>query len=111
MHDIGGSGGDDAGSAWGVIASHDDAAALIDTLLDLDDEAALTKTELSDCAGVPLKSLYLNGTLDAITDLGLLDKREREGEEPLYSVAAESPVFEAAEAFQRAATRPAADSA
>lgn len=89
-------------SAWHVIAEHDDAAAVVDTLLELDPGATLTKTELSDAADVPLKSLYLDGTLDAIEGLGLLEKEEREGEEPRYSVATESDAFEAARAFDAA---------
>jgi hypothetical protein len=96
-------------SAWQVVAQQDDAAALIDTLLELDPDAEFTKTELSDRAGVALKSLYLNGTLDAITELGLLEKRERDGEEPLYAVAEGSEAFEAARAFGRVTEAPAAD--
>ena len=92
-------GPDSDDTAWHVVAEHDDAAALIDTLLELDPEASFTKTELSDRADVPLKSLYLNGTLDAITELGLLEKRERDGEEPLYSVADDSDAFAAARSF------------
>jgi|AntRauTorcE11898_2_1112593.scaffolds.fasta_scaffold57607_2 hypothetical protein len=97
-------------SAWQVVAAHDDAAALIDTLLELDPDAEFTKTELSDRAGVPLKSLYLNGTLDAVAELGLLEKCERDGEEPLYSVAADSEAMDAARAFGRLADAPVADS-
>jgi len=89
-------------SAWHVIAEHDEAAALVAALLDLDPDTELTKTELSDTAGVALKSLYLNGTLEAVVDLGLVEKRERDGEEALYSVATESQAFEAARAFERA---------
>lgn len=90
---------DSGHSAWHVIAEHDDAATVVDTLLELDPDAEFTKTELSDRTGVPLKSLYLDGTLDAISDLGLLAKRERDGEDPVYSVAAEGDAFAAAEAF------------
>ena len=97
-------------TAWQVVAQQDDAAALIDTLLELDPDAEFTKTELSDRAGVALKSLYLNGTLDAMIELGLLEKRERDGEEPLYAVADGSDAVEAARAFGRVAKAPSADS-
>jgi len=90
---------DRGGSAWQVIAEHDGAPAVVDTLVALDPDEELTKTELSDRAGVPLKSLYLDGTLDALTSLGLLEKRDRDGEDPLYSVPTDSEVFEAARAF------------
>ena len=96
MHDP-----DGGTSAWHVIAEHDEAAALVAALLDLD----------PDTAGVALKSLYLNGTLQAVVDLGLVEKRERDGEEALYSVAADSDRFEAARAFERAGGVSRADSA
>lgn len=97
-------------SAWHVIATNDEAPALVETVLELDPDDEYTKTELSDEAGVALKSLYLDGTIESIVDLGLLEKRDREGEEPLYSIAAESEVFEAAAAFDAAARTPHADS-
>jgi len=95
---------DGGNSAWHIIADHDDAAAVVDTLLELDPDEEFTKTELSDQTGVALKSLYLNGTLDAICDLGLLEKRERDGDDPLYSVATDSDAFAAVEAFGALAT-------
>jgi len=101
---------DSGDSAWRIIAEHDGAPAVVETLVDLDTEAELTKTELSDRAGVPLKSLYLDGTLDALTSLGLLEKRGRDGEEPLYSVPADSEVVDAARTFSRAGDAVATDS-
>ncbi|WP_262178460.1 hypothetical protein [Haloarcula laminariae] len=97
---------DDPETGWGHVATHDDAPAVIDTLLRLDPEAAYTKTELSDEAGVALKSLYLDGTLDHLVEMGFLEKEADEGEEALFSVAADTAVFEAAVAFDDAvATR------
>jgi len=93
---------DEPETGWGHIASHDDAPAVIDTLLRLDPETAYTKTELSDEAGVPLKSLYLDGTLDHLVEMGFLEKHADEGEEVLFSVAADTGVFEAATAFDEA---------
>lgn len=100
-----------ADDGWNVIADHDGAATLVATLLEIDDKNEYTKTELSDRAGVPLKSLYLNGTLDAIVDLGLLEKQDRPSEEPLYTVATGSDVFEAALAFDDSVEAAAPDSA
>ncbi|MFC6757642.1 MULTISPECIES: hypothetical protein [Haloarcula] len=97
---------DDANDApetgWGHVASHDDAPAVIDTLLRLDPATRYTKTELSDEAGVALKSLYLDGTLDHLVEMGFLEKHADEGEEVLFSVDAETAVFEAAVAFDDA---------
>lgn len=93
---------DDPETGWGHVATHDDAPAVIDTLLRLDPEATYTKTELSDEAGVALKSLYLDGTLDHLVEMGFLEKRADEGEEALFSVATETDVFEAAVAFDDA---------
>jgi len=97
---------DDPETGWGHVASHDDAPAVIDTLLRLDPAATYTKTELSDEAGVALKSLYLDGTLDHLVEMGFLEKAGDEGEEALFSVATGTAVYEAAVAFDDAvATR------
>jgi len=93
---------DEPETGWGHVASHDDAPAVIDTLLRLDPETAYTKTELSDEAGVALKSLYLDGTLDHLVEMGFLEKHADEGEETLFSVDADSAVFEEALAFDEA---------
>ena len=95
---------DEPETGWGHVASHDDAPAVIDTLLRLDPEATYTKTELSDEAGVALKSLYLDGTLDHLVEMGFLEKHADEGEEALFSVDAGTDVFEAAVAFDDAIT-------
>ena len=93
---------DEPETGWGHVASHDDAPAVIDTLLRLDPEATYTKTELSHEAGVALKSLYLDGTLDHLVEMGFLEKHADEGEEALFSVDAGTDVFEAAVAFDDA---------
>jgi len=93
---------DDPETGWGHVASHDDAPAVIDTLLRLDPETTYTKTELSDEAGVALKSLYLDGTLDHLVEMGFLEKHADEGEEALFSVDVDTDVFEAAVAFDDA---------
>ena len=93
---------DEPETGWGHVASHDDAPAVIDTLLRLDPETTYTKTELSDEAGVALKSLYLDGTLDHLVEMGFLEKHADEGEETLFSVDPGSAVFEAAVAFDDA---------
>lgn len=92
----------DSQSGWGHIVAHDGAAAVIDAVLGLDPADRYTKTELSDAAGVPLKTLYLDGTLEELVTVGLLEKHETEGEETVFSVDDESPVFEAARAFDDA---------
>jgi len=93
---------DDPETGWGHVAAHDDAPAVIDTLLRLDPETTYTKTELSDEAGVALKSLYLDGTLDHLVEMGFLEKHADEGEETLFSVDSDTAVFEAAVAFDDA---------
>jgi hypothetical protein len=92
----------DTDTGWGHVASHDDAPAVIDTLLRLDPEERYTKTELSDEAGVALKSLYLDGTLDHLVEMGFLEKHAQDGDEALFSVDTGTDVFAAAEAFDEA---------
>ncbi len=45
-----------------------------------------TKTALSEEAGVPLKTLYLDGTLEELVTVGLLESTKRKVEETLFSV-------------------------
>lgn len=93
---------DDPETGWGHVATHDDAPAVIDTLLRLDPERTYTKTELSEEAGVALKSLYLDGTLDHLVEMGLLEKHADEGEEALFSVDPSTDAYQAAVAFDDA---------
>ena len=93
---------DEPETGWGHVATHGDAPAVIDTLLRLDPETTYTKTELSNEAGVPLKTLYLDGMLDHLVEMGFLEKQQQEGEEILFSVDSETAVFEAAVAFDEA---------
>lgn len=91
-------------TGWGHVANHDKAATVIDTLLRLDADETYTKTALSEAAGVPLKTLYLDGTLEELVTVGLLEKHEAEGEETVFSVDDGSAAFDAAKAFDTAAT-------
>ena len=47
-------------------------------------------------------SLYLDGTLDHLVEMGLLEKHAEEGEEATFSVDTDTAVFEAAVAFDDA---------
>ncbi|MBX0294684.1 hypothetical protein [Haloarcula nitratireducens] len=89
-------------SGWGTVATYDGAPAVIDALLRLDSEELYTKTELSEAAGVALKTLYLDGTLDYLATLGLLEKEESEGEETRFAVAADTDIYRASAAFDAA---------
>lgn len=89
------------GSAWSRIDDFDGAAALIDAVLDLDPDDEYTRSELSEVADVDYKTLYLEGTVQAVVELGLL---ERAGDDPeqAFRAATDRPAFEAARAFARA---------
>lgn len=104
---IGGTDGADADATagWELVAAYDGAAALIAALLDLDPDAEYTKTELSDVSGVAYKTLYLDGTVEALVDAGFLAREQRDEEETTFRVVPESPVFEAAAAFDEAASQ------
>jgi len=93
----------DSTTGWAHVANHDKAATIIDTILRLDADETYTKTALSEAAGVSLKTLYLDGTLEELVTVGLLEKHEAEGQETLFSVDNGSAAFEAAEAFDTAA--------
>lgn len=107
MGAIGGMDGQDVDDAagWELVAAYDGAAALIAALLDLDADSEYTKTELSDASGVAYKTLYLDGTVDALVDAGFLEREQREEEETTFRVRPDSPVFEAATAFDDVASQ------
>jgi hypothetical protein len=92
-------------TGWGHLTTHDDAPAVIDTVLRLDPAETYTKTELSERAGVALKSLYLDGTLDHLVEMGFLEKHGGDGDEALFSVDTETDVYEAAVAFDAAVAK------
>ena len=97
-------GGADTGSAtgWGHVADHEEAPAVVDAILRLEAGTAYTKTELSEAAGVPLKTFYLDGTFDHLVDMGFLEKRAAEGEAVRYAVDTDSEVYATAAAFDEA---------
>ena len=95
----------DTDSGWAHVARHDESAAVIDAALRLDPEERYTKTELSDAAGVPLKTLYLDGTLEDVVDIGLLKRHDAEGEETTFSVDTDGEVYQAATAFDDAVVK------
>lgn len=92
----------DPAGGWGHVAAHEDAPAVIDAILRLDQGAEYTRTELSESAGVPMKTLYLDGTLEHLVEMGFLEKVDAEGEETTYSVDRDSDVYAAAAAFDDA---------
>lgn len=96
--------GQESATGWKRVAQYDEAAAVVGAVLELDPDVQYTKTELSDAAGVPLKTLYLDGTLDEMVDIGLLEKHDPDGEETVFSAAVDSGVYEAATAFDDAAS-------
>lgn len=99
---------DDPASAagWDLLRSHDGAAALVRAAVALDPEGEYTRSELSDAAGVPYKTLYVSEALEALVDAGLFERVEGDGEsEATYAVDADGPVYEAAVAFGEAVAR------
>lgn len=97
--------GDGTVSGWSLVAAQDGAPAMIDAVLEMDHESELTRSELCDVADVPYKTVYLEGTIQALVDVGLLRKDDAGGEEATFSVDRESTAFEAAVAFDEAVSR------
>ncbi|MFC6864517.1 hypothetical protein ACFQGE_13750 [Halomicroarcula sp. GCM10025817] len=95
----------DPDTGWGHVADHDDAPAVIDAILRLDADTEYTRTELSESADVAMKTLYLDGTLEHLVEMGFLSKEEAEGEETTYTVDRESDVYAAAAEFDEAVTK------
>jgi len=94
---------EDAPSGWALVEEYDAAPKVIATLLTLDAGGVYTRAELAEAADVTLKQLYLDGTLGAFAELGVLERVEGDGEaEARYRVAADHALLEAAAAFDEA---------
>jgi len=90
-------------SGWRLVASKDEAAPLIATLVDLDPGREYTRSDLAEAADVPLKTLYLVETLEDLVAAGMLDRVEDgEDSEAVYVVDGDSEVLAAARAFDDA---------
>mgnify|MGYP000439329073 CR=1 FL=1 len=93
-------------SGWSLVADRDEAASVIATLVDLDPDREYTQSELADAADVPLKTLYLGDTLDALVDIGMLVRVDDETDETeaQYTLNEDSDALDAAARFDRAIT-------
>jgi predicted hydrolase (HD superfamily) len=60
-------------AGWSLVAEHESAAALIGTLTDLDPDVTYSRSDIAERAGVALKTLYLDDTLEELVEAGLLD--------------------------------------
>lgn len=89
-------------TGWGHVAEYDEAAAVVGAIIHLDPDEEYTKTELSEAAGVALKTLYLDGTFEHLVALGLLEKHDFDGAETTFSANADSEVYEIAAQFDDA---------
>jgi len=95
--------GDPTESGWAFVAETDGSARLMDALTELDPEETYTRTDIAETAGVPLKTLYLDGTVEECASLGLFDRVETDGEgEPRYRLDPDSEVYRAASRFDAA---------
>jgi hypothetical protein len=84
-------------TGWELVAADEHAADLVATLLELDREAVYTRSEIADRAGVPMKTLYLDETLEAFADAGMLERVESEETEPAFTVREGTPLAAARE--------------
>lgn len=89
-------------SGWSLVANHDEAAALIGTLVGLGANEEFTRSEVADAADVPLKTLYLADTLEEFVDAGLLERVDDGDGEASFVLDADSDTLDAARAFDRA---------
>ena len=91
-------------SGWSLIARQDEAAAIIDALVDLDPDEEYARSELAEAADVPMKTLYLADTLEQLATVGLLDRVDEEADESeaRFTLAEDSEVLAAARRFDEA---------
>jgi hypothetical protein len=93
---------DSPGAGWSLVATHESAAALIGTLTDLDPADTYSRSAIADEAGVALKTLYLDDTLEELVEAGLLDPVEDDADGERRYELAPGPVLDAARAFDEA---------
>lgn len=91
-----------AATGWELVAEHEEIAPLVDAALELEPGRQYARSDLGDAAGVPYKTLYVSEALEALVDVGLLERHDREGDEVAFSVDADAAVYEAAAAVDDA---------
>ena len=89
------------GRGWEFIAEHEKMASVLGAVVQLDVDDAYTRSALADAAGVPLKELYLADTLTALTDVGVLERVDSDGEST-YTIDDSSVVYERAAELEQA---------
>jgi hypothetical protein len=89
-------------SGWSLVANRDGAAALIGALVGRDPSEKFTRSEVADAADVPLKTLYLDDTLEDFVDAGILERVEGGDAETRFALDDDSGALDAARAFDRA---------
>lgn len=89
-----------------MVAETDGAARLLAALVDLDADATYSKSTLATRADVPRKTLFVAETLETLADVGLLRRvSDADGDtEARYRIVDDHPLYEAACAFDEAAT-------
>ena len=91
-------------SGWSLVAERDEAAKLIEALVDLDGNREYTRSELADAANIALKTLYLDDTIGDLVDAGMLERVDDEAEdtEARFVLNEDSDALDAARQFDRA---------
>jgi len=88
------------GRGWEFVSEHEGMAPVLGAIVQLDADAVYTRSELADAADVPLKDLYLADTLTALTDVGVLERVDSDGESA-YAIVDGSAVYERAADFEQ----------
>lgn len=92
-------------TGWEFVAEGEAVPTILDTLLRLDHDEELTRSQLATETGIPLKTLHLMDDVERLVELGLLEKRDPDGEETCFSVNADSEVLAKARAFGEAVSK------
>jgi hypothetical protein len=94
---------DSSESGWELLASHDEAPALVAALLEMEPDTVYARSAIAEQADVALKTLYVGETLEALAGIGLLERLETEGDEEARFRLVDGEVLAAARAFEEAA--------
>jgi hypothetical protein len=91
-----------AETGWSFVADTDELATIISTVLTLDEDEIVSRSELASNADIALKTLHLSDDIEHLVELGVLEKHDAEGEEVSFSVNPDSDVLRTARQFGEA---------
>ena len=87
------------GRGWSLLATEEEVPTVIAGILALDPGQTYTRSEFATAADIPLKTLYLIGTLETLERAGMIERIDDDTEAARFRIDEESEMYQAALAF------------